>query len=212
MTVLNIAAFQNTPLAAEPFPYAVIREFINPEAIAGIIRDFPDIEQGGSFPLATLTYGPAFQALCEELRGESLRAAFAEKFQLDLRDRPTTLTVRGRCRAKDGKIHVDSKTKLITVLVYLNRLEEQAGDGGHLRILNSQHDIHDYVAQVPPEPGTMLCFLNGPTAWHGHTSYSGVRRVLQLNWVTDETAVKSSERRHGLSAWFKKWNPFARAA
>ncbi|MFM7846922.1 MAG: 2OG-Fe(II) oxygenase, partial [Planctomycetota bacterium] len=99
MTVLNIAAFQNTPLAAEPFPYAVIREFINPEAIAGIIRDFPDIEQGGSFPLATLTYGPAFQALCEELRGESLRAAFAEKFQLDLRNRPTTLTVRGRCRA-----------------------------------------------------------------------------------------------------------------
>lgn len=212
MTILNVDAFRQTALTTQPFPFAVVREFIDPAAIADIIRDFPTIEQGGSFPLATLNYGPAFATLCDELRGERLRAAFAEKFQLDLTHRPTTLTVRGRCRAKDGQIHVDSKTKLITVLVYLNRLEEQAGEGGHLRILRSSNDIHNYVAQVPPEPGTMLCFLNGPNAWHGHTSYSGVRRVLQLNWVTDASAVKHSERRHGLSAWFKKWNPFARAA
>ena len=30
------------------------------------------------------------------------------------------ITVRGRCAAKDGRIHTDTPTKLITVLIYFN--------------------------------------------------------------------------------------------
>lgn len=212
MALLNLDEFRRTPLAQDPFPYAVVRRFVAVDAMPEILRDFPKIDQGGSFPLASLEYGPEFRALCEALRGPEMQAAFAEKFGLDLSHRPTTLTVRGRCRTKDGQIHVDSKTKLITVLVYLNALDEAPGSGGQLRILRNGHDIQDYVAQVPPEPGTMLCFLNGPNAWHGHTSFQGIRRVLQLNWVTDEAAVRASERRHGFSAWLKKLNPFRRVA
>jgi hypothetical protein len=41
--------------------------------------------------------------------------AFELKFSIDLTGRPTMITVRGRCsKEKDGKIHTDSKTKIIT--------------------------------------------------------------------------------------------------
>jgi hypothetical protein len=58
----------------------------------------------------------------------------------------------------------------------------------------------------------MVCFRNRKNAWHGHGPFDGVRRVLQLNWVTDEAAVRQSERRHRRSAFWKKLNPFRRAA
>lgn len=211
MSLLNLDAFRRTPLIADPFEHLIVPEFIRPFAIAEIMADYPRIRQGGSFPLSSLGYGPAFERLAQELRGPAMRAAFAEKFDLDLSDRPTTLTVRGICRPKDGKIHVDSKSKLITVLIYMNDID--SGDrGGHLRLLQSDRDIHDFAKEVPPSPGKLLCFRNGPTAWHGHTSFSGVRQVLQLNWVTDNAAVRKSERRHGFSAMLKRINPFRRAA
>ena len=50
----------------------------------------------------------------------SFRETFEEKFELDLTGRPTITTVRGRCDPGDGKIHTDSKTKIITVLIYMN--------------------------------------------------------------------------------------------
>jgi hypothetical protein len=187
----------------------MVPNFVSPENCARIIADYPSIDRGGSFPLSSLSYGGVFAELCDELRGDELRQAFAEKFSMDLSQRPTTLTVRGRCRAKDGQIHVDSKSKLITVLLYLNGQWDSTG--GRLRILNSPN-IDDYADEVPPQEGTLLAFRNGPTAWHGHTSYEGIRRAMQLNWVTDEAAVRKSERRHGLSAFFKRMNPFHRAA
>ena len=198
MTLLDLAAFRATQLEMEPFEYCVVPRFLPASTLESVMPDFPAIRQGGSFPLAHLQYGPRFDELCEALRGPEMRDAFAEKFEMDLRDRPTTLTVRGHCRSKDGKIHVDSKSKLITVLIYLNGLGAESG--GCLRLLRSGDDLEDYVREVPPAPGTLLCFRNGPTAWHGHASFAGVRQVLQLNWVTDAAAVRKSERRHGLSA------------
>ncbi|MEI9985033.1 MAG: hypothetical protein WDN69_18635 [Aliidongia sp.] len=72
-------------------------------------------------------YGPAFAALLREMQGPELRAAFETKFDIDLSDRPTMVTVRGRAQAKDGRIHTDSKTKIITVLLYMNGAWEAPG-------------------------------------------------------------------------------------
>jgi SM-20-related protein len=210
MSMINLEGFRRTQLVREPFEHCVVPCFIKPEALPQIQRDYPKISQGGSFPLKSLAYGPAFDALAQELMGPAMRAAFAQKFQMELMGRPTTLTVRGQCRKKDGKIHVDSKTKLITVLLYLNSPWE--AQGGKLRLLRNPHDIEDYFAEVPPEQGTLLCFKNGPKAWHGHKSFAGERRVLQLNWVVDEAAANSSARRHGWSAWLKKIRPFRKVA
>ncbi|HZZ27484.1 MAG TPA: 2OG-Fe(II) oxygenase [Pirellulales bacterium] len=210
MSMLNLDVFRRTQLVREPFEHCIMPWFIRPEALNRIQSDYPEIPQGGSFPLSKLRFGPAFQALSQELLGPEMQAVFAEKFQIDLTGRPATLTVRGQSRAKDGQIHVDSKTKLITVLLYLNSPWEAAG--GRLRLLCSAHDIDNYFAEVPPEQGTLLCFRNGPNAWHGHKTFIGQRRVLQLNWVVSEAAAQAAARRHGLSALLKRFNPFQRGA
>src|SRR5579859_7380463 len=69
----------------------------------------------------------------------------------DLAGRPTTTTVRGQCSPKDGKIHTDSLSKIITVLLYMNPGWEQAG--GRLRLLRSGNDLEDMIAEVPPLEG-----------------------------------------------------------
>jgi len=210
MSMLKLDDFRRTQLTREPFDYLIVPGFIRPDVLDSVQADYPWIEQGGSFPLSTLKYGAAFDALARELLGEEMRAVFGEKFNMDLAERPATLTVRGYCRAKDGKIHVDSKTKLITVLLYLNAPWE--APGGRLRLLRDKHDIENYFAEVPPERGTLLCFRNGPSAWHGHKSFTGQRRVLQLNWVVSEAAANASARRHSFSAMLKRIYPLRRVA
>ena len=54
-------------------------------------------------------------------------------------------TVRGFVREKDGSIHTDSETKIITVLLYMN--EDWREDAGRLRLLRSATDLEDYAAK-----------------------------------------------------------------
>ncbi len=203
MSMLNLESFRDTSLTSDPYEYLVLPGFVRADCLKRIDADFPKIEQGGSFPLASLSYGGAFAELSDELLGESVKAAFSGKFGLDLAGRPATLTVRGRCRAKDGKVHTDSRSKLITALIYLN--DGWSGGGGQLRLLRS-NNIEDVIAEVPPYAGTLICFRNRENAWHGHTSYEGPRRALQLNWVVDDAAARKSERRHGVSAFLKNFS------
>lgn len=210
MSLVNLEALRRQPVIEQPFEHFIVSEAVGGDQLAPVVADYPVVPKGGSFPQDSLTGGPLFSQLCEELRGEAVRSVFAEKFGIDLDDRPTTLTVRGRCRMKDGKIHTDSKTKLITVLLYLN--EPWNSDGGRLRLLNSGDSLNDSFAEVSPQFGTLVAFRNGPNAWHGHAPFEGVRRALQLNYVVNEAAAKRSDRRHGLSALVKRLNPFARAA
>src|SRR5690606_3321220 len=114
--------------------------------------DFPVITKPGSFPTEALRFGACFAEMLDRLRGAEMTAAIAEKFDVDLTDRPTMVTVRGRCRARDGGIHRDSDGKLITALLYMNVAWEQAG--GRLRLLRSRDDLEDYAVEVPPDAGT----------------------------------------------------------
>ncbi len=202
MSMCDLETFRKTPLVTDPYEYLVLADFIPAETLAAIEGDLPDVDKGGSFPLSALCFGPAFRQLADELAGDTVRAAFADKFEMDLDERPATLTFRGRCRAKDGKIHTDSRSKLITVLIYLN--QNWDAPGGQLRLLRS-NKIDDVIAEVPPTAGTMICFRNRENAWHGHTSYEGPRRAIQLNWVVDTAAADRSERRHARSAFWKNW-------
>lgn len=204
---LDLDRFRATPLQTDPFPYLLVPGFLRPDAVPAVNADYPKIDKPGSFPVSELSCGPAFQALLDEMNGPEMTAAFAEKFDIDLSDHPIMITVRGQCRAKDGQIHTDSKSKVITVLLYMNSGWE--AEGGRLRILRSPDDLEDMVAEVPPEEGTLLAFLNGPTAWHGHKSFTGQRRTIQLNWVTDDGVVAREQARHRFSARMKRLNPFA---
>jgi SM-20-related protein len=156
MANLDLAAFRATPLTREPFPFLIVPQFVTPAARSAVNADYPIIDSPGSFPVSGLTYGPGFQSLLDELRGPAFRVACEEKFGIDLSGRASMITVRGRCGTRDGNIHTDAFTKIITVLIYMNPTWEQAG--GCLRLLRSPGDIDDVIVEIPPIEGTLLAF------------------------------------------------------
>jgi SM-20-related protein len=202
LSMLDLERFRAAPLAREPFEFLVVPEFVKTEARSAIDKDYPEIPRAGSFPLGEVTYGPAFAKLIEEMRSEEFRKSFEEKFGIDLTNRPDMITVRGRCSEKDGKIHTDSETKIITILLYMNSAWESSG--GQLRLLRSDTNLEDLVLEVPPTEGTLLAFRRSNNSWHGHKPFSGPRRVIQFNWVTSEAVVRREQNRHRFSAWIKK--------
>ena len=169
--------------------------------------DFPPISKGGSFPVQGLTYGPGFAALLEEVRARPFWEAMSEKFGLDLFALPQMITVRGRCQLKDGRIHPDTDTKVITCLIYLNR--DWGSTEGRLRMLRSATNLEDYVVEVPPAWGTLLAFRRADNSYHGHTPFEGTRRSIQINWVTSQDVVDRELSRHRVSARIKRLLPFA---
>lgn len=206
MSVVDVEAFGKTPVSEDPFPHLVMPAFIKARAYHELSQNFPVLTKPGSFPASELKFGQTFADFLDELQGPSITRAFSEKFDTDLTQRPTMITIRGMCRAKDGKIHTDSKTKILTVLIYMN--DRWSHEGGRLRLLHSSSDLDDVITEIEPGPGTLVAFLNTENAWHGHTQFSGQRRAVQLNWVTDKWVVQREQGRHRFSAKLKKLNPF----
>ncbi len=198
MSLIDLAALRRTPLSEAPFAHVVTPNFVPAPALKAVIGDYPSVPGPGSFPLDAVKAGGAFRALVDALEGPDFRAAVEEKFGIDLGGLPVMHTVRGFCRREDGKIHTDSKTKVITVLLYLNEAWE--ADGGRLRLLRSADDLADYASEVPPHGGTLLLFKRSEHSWHGHEPFEGPRRVLQMNWVTDQGVVDREQFRHKVSA------------
>ena len=182
MSMLDFDRIAAAPLNAEPYPFAVIEGAIPKQAARDIVRDFPLIERPGAVPLSEVDGGPAFDALLADLTGDRFRAVIADKFGLDLSDKGISANVRGVMRRSDGNIHTDTGAKLITVLIYFN--EDWPTREGSLRILRNSHDLDDYVAEVPPELGTMVLFQVTPDCWHGHTPVSGKRLSMQMNYLS----------------------------
>ena len=199
---IDLNAFEDTPLTEAPFPYLMVARFVKSEAMGPINADFPLVAHPGSFPLPTLKYGPAFAAFIAALQGPEFTRAVERKLGVDLKGRPTMVTARGVSAARDGQIHTDSRTKLITVLIYMNNAWE--AKTGRLRLLHGPHDLNAVIAEVLPDEGTLLIFKNEPNAWHGFEAFEGPRRVIQLNWVTDAGVVWREQTRHKVSAFFKK--------
>jgi SM-20-related protein len=199
---LRLDAFNKTPLMTKPFQYLVVPGFVDAAAFKSIIADYPKITTSGSFPVDQVTYGPAFRMLLDELESDQFREAFEQKFNIALAGRPTVTTVRGRCGSRDGKIHTDSTSKIITALIYMNEAWEP--QGGRLRLLRSGTDLSDVIVEVPPTAGTLIAFRRSENSWHGHEPFDGERRVIQFNWLTSEGNRQIAILRHHTSAAFKR--------
>jgi SM-20-related protein len=202
MSYCDFEALEHTTLEREPFQYIVVPDFLRAETFPEVIADYPKVPGPGSHPPAELDIRGHFAALMDELHGSRFREAIERKFDINLTDRPTMYTVRGFVREKDGSIHTDSTTKIITVLLYMN--ERWQEDAGRLRLLRGPDNLDDYVAEVPPYGGTLLVFRRADNSWHGHKPTSGPRRAIQLNWVTSQDIVDGEQRRHQFSTRFKK--------
>jgi SM-20-related protein len=205
MAFLDFARLQDAPLRREPFEFVVVEGFLRGENLPALVDAFPRIAGHGSYPLPSLACDPLFGRLADELEGEAMRRAIEEKFAIDLGGRPTMITLRGHSDGKDGAIHTDSVTKLITVLVYMNPVWDK--EAGRLRLLRGPDDLADYVAEVPPLAGTMVAFRRSANSYHGHRAHVGPRRSIQLNWVTDSSVVRRELGRHRWSARLKALNP-----
>ncbi|HLJ21925.1 MAG TPA: 2OG-Fe(II) oxygenase [Stellaceae bacterium] len=207
---LNLEALARSARVDEPFPHVIVPGFLQPAGQASVAADYPEIREAGSFPVGDLKFGRYFRDFLAELQGPEFRGAIERAFDIDLSERPTMVTVRGHARPRDGRIHNDSRTKLITVLVYMNEAWE--ADGGRLRLLRSPDNLDDVVAEVPPQAGTLLAFRVTGNSWHGHLPVAGPRRVVQLNWVESAAVVRRERTRHGLSARFKRLTSLLRSA
>jgi SM-20-related protein len=206
LTLLDLDRLRAAPLCRDPFDFVVVDNFVRAEHLPALIADFPEVRQHGSFPLGTLSVGAEFGRFAAELEGEALRHAIEDKFAIDLDGRPTMITVRGKSDGKDGRIHTDSETKLITLLLYLNPV--WGAEGGRLRLLRDAADLSACAAEVAPLAGTMVAFRRSARSFHGHYPHKGERRVLQLNWVIDAAVVRREQGRHRWSARLKALNPF----
>ncbi len=202
MGYLDLAALEQTPAVNDPFDYVVVTDFIQPAQQADAIENFPEIPQGGSYPLSSLDINPAFQSLLDEMDSPAFEKAIENKFNVDLQGKPKLFSLRGVCRSKDGRIHTDSKEKIITVLLYINEPWPHAG--GRLRLLKSQN-LDDYVDEVAPDAGTLLIFRRSDNSFHGHEPFDGKRCSIQLNWLTTENRRTFQTIRHKLSAIVKKF-------
>jgi hypothetical protein len=199
--MLNLAALRAATVAHDPFEYTIVDDFVPAEAIEGVSRDYPKIANTGSFPLPDLTYGPSFDQLIAELSGPAVRDAFSNRFNIDLAQYVSIITVRGRVGSHDGGVHTDAKWKILSVLLYLNPTWENSG--GRLRLLRGK-DIQQTAVEVVPKWGTLLAFKRADNSWHGHLPAEGERRVVQLNWVTSQEKADSELSRHRRSGFFKR--------
>ena len=204
--MLNLSVIKSAPLVKEPFEFFAVSDVIGEEDLAVIQNDFPAIAKPGIYPLASLRYGKNFARLIEEVQSPALREAIEEKFGVSLAGLPLMITVRGRAQKSDGRIHADSKDKVISCLLYLNG-KWDAG-GGRLRMLRRRDDINDYEAEISPSGGSFAAFKVTPHSWHGHEPFVGERRYIMFNWLRSEEALKYQIGRHKFSARIKKLLPF----
>jgi SM-20-related protein len=202
MSHLEIEKLKAARVETQPYNYTIVPGFLRPQSVAQVNATYPKIDKGGSYPVESLEAGMIIKEVIDELDSPAFETVIAEKFGVELAGRPKMYSLRGYTRAKDGQIHTDSKDKIITVLLYLN--ENWQHPGGKLRLLKNGSDVEDYVAEVPPDNGTLLVFKRSDNSWHGHHPFDGPRRSLQMNWMTSESSKGFHAIRHKISAVVKK--------
>tara|TARA_Y100000766_G_scaffold182328_1_gene156470 strand:- start:86 stop:712 length:627 start_codon:yes stop_codon:yes gene_type:complete len=193
---LNLAKVDNNF-----FPYFHVKNalsnFLNS---SDLVKDFPDIDSGGSFPSDNLKEGD-LKKLVEELEGDEFKDILENKLGVNLKNAEVITTLRGFSRFKDGKIHTDSQSKIVTVLLYLNKNWDN--EIGNLRLLKKNNDLDNYIQEISSEYGNLVAFKVTDNCWHGFMPFEGKRLSIQLNYI-DPKSLNMHKIRHKLSAIFKK--------
>ena len=193
---LNLAKVDNNF-----FPYFHVENALsNFLDSSDLVKDFPDIDSGGSFPSDNLKEGD-IKKLVEELEGDEFKAILENKLGVNLKDAEVITTLRGYSRFKDGKIHTDSQSKIVTVLLYLNKNWDN--EIGNLRLLKKNNDLDNYIQEISSEYGNLVAFKVTDNCWHGFMPFEGKRLSIQLNYIYPKS-LNMHKIRHKLSASFKK--------
>jgi SM-20-related protein len=205
--ILDFDALRAAPVATAPFNYFVAPATLSESEAADIRRDYPQINKPGYLPLSKLEAHGAFDRLMQDLNSAELAQVLTEKFGVDFTEKPRMITVRKISQLSDGPIHNDSKSKILTMLTYLNAEWDGTG-AGCIRVLNGPDDFDDFTAEVPPLAGYVFAFLRSDNSWHGHLPFEGERYVVQTTFLTSQEELDRKENRGGLQYFLKKLNPF----
>jgi SM-20-related protein len=197
MDGLDWRVIEDARLCETPFAHIAVRQALTPACAAAIPTSYPDIRSPGSFNLRDAPPGPALAALIADLVSPRFTAAMERVFALDLRGRPAVVTLRGRSSSRDGRIHTDSTSKVLSLLLYLNT--DWCSKEGQLRLFTSPADLQPTV-EIPATLGSLVAFRRSENSWHGHSTYTGERRVLQLNYLRSKRESWIGDVRHRLSA------------
>jgi len=205
--ILDFDVLRGAATRTEPYNYFVAEGALNAEEAASVRADYPEIAKPGYLPLSKLEATGAFERLMADLNSAELAQVLTEKFGVDFTDKPRMITVRRLSQKSDGPIHNDSKSKILTMLTYLNAEWDGTG-AGCIRVLNGPDDFEDYTEEVPPLEGYVFAFLRSDNSWHGHLPFEGERYVVQTTFLTSQEELDRKENRGGLQYFLKKLNPF----
>ncbi len=194
-----------TLVRSEPFHFLIARDQVPDSAREELARDFPRYPSAGFFPWQREDCGPSVNRLIDELTAPAFADAIGARLGIPhLGQYPHLVTLCRFLNKRHGTIHTDSRSKIVTALVYLNE-EWPAISGGCLRFLNRIDDIDDLVVpELRPLYGNLAAFARADNSFHGHLPHEGERRVIQIAWLTSEEEKLRKTRRGKLSRLFKK--------
>lgn len=190
----------------QPFRHIVGDGVVDPAQAAAIDRDFPDIKKSGFFEREDLEgCGPAMQALLDEIAAPEFSRIVGEKLGIELVGRPQMAMVRKWSGPRDGRPHTDGLDKAATCLIYLN--DNWDGGAGALRYLEGPDVNGPGTEAISPVFGAITAFGRADNSWHGHPTFIGERRVIQLFWMVDEAAAGRKKRRHKRQSFWRFLRP-----
>ena len=206
MKLINNEKLSKARVNKEFFPFFYVENiFLDNIDTQSVIDDFPSISDGGSFHVSSVSSGKLIKQLVYELESNEIKAILEKQFKVNLDEAKVATTLRGYSRKKDGKIHTDSKTKILTILLYLNK--DWQDSNGNLRLLKENNNLKDYIKEIPCSFGSLVAFKVTGNCWHGFKAYEGKRLSIQLNYIYPE-ALRTHNLRHkfssGLKSIFKK--------
>jgi hypothetical protein len=195
----------DTLVREQPFAFLIARDQLPTQAANDLERDFPRYPNAGFFPHETADCGPSVNRLIEDLTARPFADAIGARLGLPaLGEHPSLVTLCRSLNKRHGTIHTDSKSKIVTALIYLNESWPDIHEGC-FRFLNRIDDIDDVVVpEVRPLYGNLVAFRRADNSFHGHLPHEGERRVIQVAWLTSEDEKLRKTRRGKLSRLFKK--------
>ena len=199
--MIDFNKLQSVEVDKTHYPFFALNNCLidNPSSTA-LARDFPDIESGGSIPPSSIDLEESIKKLISDLESQEMKTILEEKLNVDLSNAEIVTTLRGYSRKKDGKIHTDSKSKIITLLLYLNESWEY--ETGKLRMLKNGENLDDFIKEIPATLGSVVAFKVTENCFHGFLPFEGKRQSIQMNYVYRKNA-KTHKLRHFLSSLFK---------
>ena len=189
----------------DPFPLLVAYDQLPAEATVALKGDFPRYGSAGFFPYAPEDCGPTVRELVDAITAPAFADVLGAQLGVDrLGQYPTLVTLCESLNRRHGTIHTDSRSKVVTALVYLNE-DWPDTSGGCLRFLRKIDDIDALVIpEVRPLYGTIAAFKRADNSFHGHLPFEGERRVIQIAWLTSEDEKLRKTKRGRFSRLVKK--------